>query len=84
MIHRVLNNHKARSIIHVQWSDEDNPMRQCASMSPQSHCGAEEDAHWIFFMTLLYMHYAPCYVLVKHSVCHEPITTLINVFTLLS
>ena len=40
-------------------------------MLPQSHCGDEEDGHiglssW-------------CFVHVKHSVCHEPISVLINV-----
>ena len=35
-------------------------------------------------MTLLYMYYAPCFVLVEHSVCHGPISVLINVFTLLA
>ena len=31
------------------------------------------------FMTSLCMYYAPCFVLVKHSVCHEPISVSINV-----
>ena len=35
------------------------------------------------FITSLYMYYAPCFVLVEHSVCHEPISVLINIFTLL-
>ena len=30
-------------------------------------------AHGIVFMTLLYLYYAPSFVLVEHSVCHEPI-----------
>ena len=34
-------------------------------------------------MTSLYMYYAPCFVLVEHSMCHEPISVLINIFTLL-
>ena len=34
-------------------------------------------------MTSLYMYYAPCFVLVEHSVCHEPVSVLINIFTLL-
>ena len=28
------------------------------------------------------MYYAPCLVLVEHSLCHEPISVLINVFML--
>ena len=28
--------------------------------------------------------YAPCYVLVEHSVCHEPISFLIGISTLLA
>ena len=35
-------------------------------------------------MTLLYMYYALSILLVEHSVCHEPIFVLINVFTLLA
>ena len=31
-------------------------------------------AHWIVFMTSLYMYYALCFVRVEHSVCHEPIS----------
>ena len=27
--------------------------------------------------------YAPCFVLVEHSVCHEPISVLTNILTLL-
>ena len=30
-------------------------------------------------MTSLYMHYALCFVHVEHSVCHEPISVLINI-----
>ena len=30
------------------------------------------------------LYYAPCFVLVEHSVCHEPISVLINVFMLLA
>ena len=44
----------------------------------------EGRAHLIVFMTSLYMYYAPCFVLVEHSVCHEPISVLINIFTHLS
>ena len=40
-------------------------------------------AHWIVFMTSLYMYYAPCFVLVEHYVCHEQISVLINIFMLL-
>ena len=40
--------------------------------------------HWIVFMTSLYMYYAPCFLLVEHSVCHEPTFVLINVFKLLA
>ena len=35
-------------------------------------------------MTSLYMYYAPCSVLVEHSLCHDPISVLIKVFTLLA
>ena len=40
--------------------------------------------HWIVFMTSLYMYYAPCFLLVEHSVFHEPTFVLINVFKLLA
>ena len=30
------------------------------------------------------MNYALCFVHVEHSVCHEPISVLINIFTLLA
>ena len=36
MTHRVLNKHKAKSIIHMA-------CRHKADMSPQSYCGDEED-----------------------------------------
>ena len=32
----------------------------------------------------LYLYYALCFMLVEHSVCHEPISVLINVFMLLA
>ena len=35
-------------------------------------------------MTSLYMYYAPCFVLVEHSECHETISVLINIFMLLA
>ena len=31
-------------------------------------------------MTLVYKYYAPSFVLVEHSVCHEPIFVLINIY----
>ena len=34
--------------------------------------------HWIVFMTSLCMYYVLCFVHVEHSVCHEPISVLIN------
>ena len=39
---------------------------------------------WIVFMASLYMYYTLSFVLFEHSVCHEPIFVLINVFTLLT
>ena len=35
-------------------------------------------------MISLYLYYALCFMLVEHSVCHEPISVLINVFMLLA
>ena len=35
-------------------------------------------------MTSLYIYYEPCFVLVEHSVCHEPISVFITIFTLLA
>ena len=32
----------------------------------------------------IYLYYALCFMLVEHSVCHEPISVLINVFMLLA
>ena len=32
----------------------------------------------------IYVYYALCFMLVEHSVCHEPISVLINVFMLLA
>ena len=40
--------------------------------------------HWIVFMISLYMYYILSFVLIEHSVHHEPIFVLINVFTLLA
>ena len=34
-------------------------------------------AHWIVFLTV---HHALCFVLVEHSVYHEPISVLINIY----
>ena len=38
--------------------------------------------HWIVFMTLLYLQYAPWFVLVEHTVHRQPFSVLTNVFTL--
>ena len=38
----------------------------------------------IQFMTSLHMYYALCFVHVEHSMCHEPISVLINIFMLLA
>ena len=32
----------------------------------------------------IYVYYALCFMLVEHSVCHEPISVLINLFMLLA
>ena len=40
--------------------------------------------HWLIFMASFYMYYDPCFALVEHSACHEPISVLNNVFTLLA
>ena len=32
----------------------------------------------------VYLYYAFCFMLIEHSVCHEPISVLINVFVLLA
>ena len=40
--------------------------------------------HSIVFMTSFYVNYTLSFVLVEHSVCHEPISVLINVFTVLT
>ena len=32
----------------------------------------------------VYLYYVLCFMLVEHSVCHEPISVLINVFMLLA
>ena len=50
------------------------------SMSPQSHCGDEEDGRTglsSWRQTSLYMYYALCFVHVEHAVCHEPISVYI-------
>ena len=54
--------------------------RSIAGMSPKSHCGDEEDGRigLSSCMTSLYMYYALCFGHVEHSVCHEPISVLIN------
>ena len=36
--------------------------------------------HWIVFVTPPHMYYAPSFVLVEHSVCHEPISVLTNMY----
>ena len=37
-----------------------------------------------FHDVTLYFYYALCFMLFEHSVCHEPISLLINVFMLLA
>ena len=39
--------------------------------------------HFLHDVTI-YLYYALCFMLVEHSVCHEPISVLINAFTLLT
>ena len=78
---RVLNKHKAKSIIMHKlrhWPS-------IAGMSPQSHVvmrrmGALDCLHDV----TIYLYYALCFMLVEQSVCHEPISVLINVFMLLA
>ena len=54
-------------------------------MSRRSHLGKlYKWAHWIVFMASLYMYYALYFVVVEHSLCHELISVLINVFMLLA
>ena len=93
MTHRVLNMHKVNSIIHIK-------RRHCrqssvailliATMALWRHASYGQQVamsridYWIFFMTSLYIYYALCFVHVEHSVCHEPISVLINIFTLLA
>ena len=38
---------------------------------------------YININTYTYMYYALCFVYIEHSVCHEPISVLINIFMLL-
>ena len=40
--------------------------------------------HWIVFMASLYMYYAPCFVLIEHSMFYETMSVLIDVFIILS
>ena len=68
-----------------------------ADMLSQSYCGYEEDGsiglsswcHYIYIYiyininTYTYMYYALCFVYIEHSVYHEPISVLINIFMLL-
>ena len=35
------------------------------------------------YYAIIYMNYALCFVHIEHSVCHETIFVLINIFTLL-
>ena len=54
-------------------------------LSPQSYCGDEEDgALDCLHDVTVYLYYAFCFMLIEHSVCHEPISVLINVFVLLA
>ena len=56
-----------------------------AGMSPQSHCGDEEDGRiGLSSDVTIYLYYALCFLLIEHSVCHEPISVLINIFMLLA
>ena len=36
---------------------------------------------WIVFITSLYIYNAPCVVFFEQSLCHEPVSVLINSFT---
>ena len=58
MTHRVLNKHRARSIIHIYWSHEDNPMRPSSS-SPQWLCDdmPAMDGKYININIYIYVYY---------------------------
>ena len=69
--HRVLNKHKAKSIIQI-YSDVMKKI-QCAH--------PPHDRNGFVVTCRLWTASGP---LVEHSVCHEPISVLINVFMLLA
>ena len=62
-----------------------SPHIYLAGMSPQAtvvmrRMGALDILHDV----TIYLYYALCFMLVEHSVCHEPISVLINAFMLLA
>ena len=67
------------------------PSMRPSSSSPQCLCGDKQAIVVMRRMGALdclhdvtiYLYYALCFMLVEHSVCHEPISVLINVFMLL-
>ena len=100
MTQRVLNNHKARSIIHIQWSHEGNPIQPSSSLA-QWFCGGVPamDGQWQSWRIVSirinweltkqhamapWIHQALCFVLVNFYMCHKPISVLIKIFTLLA
>ena len=99
MTHRVLSKHKAKSIIQIysdvmktiQCAHPPHHLNgfvaTCRLLTASSRvhallvlepteCSTSTDV-------TIYLYYALCFMLFEHSVCHEPISVLINVYMLL-
>ena len=57
---------------------------QCARMDCRIRWDGRMGALDCLHDVTIYLYYALCVMLVEHSVCHEPISVLINVFMLLA
>ena len=77
----ILSIHRSQSFVYKSISNTNNA-RTPSLVVHSRHVAAKPLswwggwAHWIVFMTSLYTYYALSFVLVEHSVCHEPIFVL--------
>ena len=79
---RVLVEHSVGSNTNKAWTPPLAIHSRHVASKPLWRWGGWVD--WVVFMASLCMYYAPCFALVEQSVCHGPISVLINVFKLLA
>ena len=56
----------------------------CVCVFKTIFCLSSTSLNGFHIYIYIYLYYALCFMLIEHSVCHEPIFVLINVFMLLA